>query len=129
MSDELLIERVQQRDMAAFTTLYDRYAQSIYALAAHLLNRADAEEIVQEVFLRLWNRAEQFEPSRGSFRAWFTTIARHHIFDQIKQRNLEQRMVALNEIDRLLSATDPQPHVNEVVWAQQRQNAMFQARG
>ena len=48
LSDEMLIEQVVQSDVTAFTLLYDRYAPPIYAMASHMLGRADAEEIVQE---------------------------------------------------------------------------------
>ena len=68
VSDEALVARVVQRDAAAFAALYDRYARRVYVLAAHLLGTAAAEEVVQELFLRLWQKAEQFDPARGQFR-------------------------------------------------------------
>ncbi len=128
LSDEALIARVQQRDVVAFSLLYDRYAQAIYALAAHLLSHVDAEEIVQDTFLRLWNRAEQYDASRGSFRTWFITIARHCVFDELKRRNHEQRSLAVNEIEHLLSdAEDLQTNVAEEAWLRQRQDALIHA--
>lgn len=128
LTDETLAERVQQQDVAAFTLLYERYAQSIYVLAAHLLTPRDAEEVVQEVFLRLWQRAAQFDPQRGSFRSWFTTLSRHYIFDQLKRGNRELRRAALDEIDRLLAETvDPTPQPLEMIWTHDRQQAMTQA--
>ncbi|MDX1524312.1 MAG: sigma factor, partial [Anaerolineae bacterium] len=51
--DEVLAVQLARGDVAAFTILYDRHGPAVYALAAHLLNPDDAEEIVQEVFLRL----------------------------------------------------------------------------
>jgi RNA polymerase sigma-70 factor, ECF subfamily len=127
-SDELLVARVQQRDRAAFTLLYDRHAPVIYALAAHLLNPTDAEEVVQEVFLRLWRRAEQFDPERGSFKPWLLTVARNYIFDQLKRGAHEQRLAALDGINELLAdAANPETAVAEVDWSQQRQAAMLVA--
>jgi RNA polymerase sigma factor (sigma-70 family) len=95
-SDETLAARVAGRDVAAFGLLFDRYAQTIYVFAAHLLGTADADEIVQEVFLRFWNRAGQFDSLRGSFRGWFMAIARHQILNELRRRSQEQRRLALD---------------------------------
>jgi len=78
-SDERLVALVSQGDKRAFSLLYDRYVRPVYTMAVHLLGSADAEEVVQDVFLRLWNRANQFDASRGTFKAWFMTIARYRI--------------------------------------------------
>jgi RNA polymerase sigma-70 factor (ECF subfamily) len=120
LNDEHLVARVQARDVAAFTLLYDRYAPAVYAMAAHLLNPVDAEEIVQEVFLRLWQRAEQFDAGRGSFRSWFMTIARHQILDQLKRCSQEQRLLAENYIDI-------EGQVTEMLWQQQQHQGLLQA--
>jgi RNA polymerase sigma-70 factor, ECF subfamily len=127
-SDKALIELVKQRDVDAFTALYDRYAQPVYALAAHLLGPADADEIVQDVFLRLWDKAEQYDARRGVFRAWFMTIARYCIMDRLKERNQERWPRALDEVEQLLAdGTDPATTVPEATWSSQRQAAMMQA--
>ncbi|RIK40507.1 MAG: RNA polymerase subunit sigma-24 [Chloroflexi bacterium] len=128
VSDESLVERVKQREVAAFTLLYDRYAPAVYALAAHQLSPADAEEIVQEAFLRLWRRAEQFDPGRGAFKAWFMTLVRNHIFDHLKRRSHEERTAALDEIERLLGeVNDPEASVAEALWEHEQQAAMVRA--
>ena len=122
------MERVKQRDVDAFTVLYDRYAQPVYALAAHLLGPAEADEIVQDVFLRLWNKAEQYDARRGVFRAWFMTVARYRVLDRLKERNQERWPRALDEIERLLAeGTDPAETVPDAAWGSQRQAAMMQA--
>lgn len=127
-SDEALVEQVKAQDVAAFTLLYDRYAPAIYALAAHLLNPTDAEEVVQEVFLRLWNKAGRFDAQSGSFKPWFMTVARNHIWDLLKQRTNEQRLLATYEIEQHLSApVDLDAHISETTWSDQRQAAMLNA--
>ncbi len=127
-SDEVLIARVTQHDVAAFTLLYDRYARSVYVLAAHMLATADAEDVVQEVFLRLWNKAGQFDVERGSFSTWFMAIARHHVLDELQRRSEEQRWVAAEEISQLLAETiDPKVNVEEEAWLRERGDAVLQA--
>jgi RNA polymerase sigma-70 factor, ECF subfamily len=129
LSDEVLVARIGAGDMAAFSLLYDRYAPAVYALAAHLLNPREAEEIVQEVFLRLWQRADQFDAGRGSFRTWFMAVARHQTLDQLKRCSREQRLLALAEIERLLAEhpTDLGAQVAETLWQEQQQQAMLRA--
>jgi RNA polymerase sigma-70 factor, ECF subfamily len=129
-SDETLAARVAGRDVAAFGLLFDRYAQTVYVFAAHLLGAADAEEIVQEVFLRFWNRAGQFDPLRGSFRGWFMAIARHQILNELRRRSQEQRQLAADAIDRVLAeAADPAVDVEEAARLHERQESVLRALG
>ena len=101
-SDEALVERVRgHQDVTAFSQLYDRYARPIYVLVVTGLDRAEAEEIVQEVFLRLWRKVDQFRPERGPFGAWFMTIAHHQVWDAIRRLNREPSLSA-EAIDQML---------------------------
>lgn len=112
--------------MAAFETLYDRYAREVFVFAAHVLGREDADEVVQNVFLKLWQRADQFDPARGSFAAWFMTIARHCVFDQLKRR---RSAVAVGDaIDELLERTpDPGLSLDERVLLGERRATVLAA--
>lgn len=121
-SDETLVALVVQRDVTAFTLLYDRYAPAIYAMAVYMLGKVEAEEIVQEAFLRLWHRADQFDPERGLFRSWFMSVARHRILDKLRQHNREaQQLMRAEDIEQLLaSARDPMVDVEgEVRWREE----------
>jgi RNA polymerase sigma-70 factor (ECF subfamily) len=113
--------------MTAFSVLYDRYARSVYVLAVTALDRAEAEEIVQEVFLRLWRKADQFQPERGPFGAWFMTIARHHLWDVLRRLHREPSLAA-EVIDQLLmeSATNA-ASVEEEAWSQEVGEAVLHA--
>ncbi len=127
-SDEALAGRVAQRDVDAFARLYDRYAQTVFTFAAHLLSRGEAEEVVQEVFLRLWNKAEQFDPARGAFNAWFLSVARHHILDQLRSSSQKQRLLAAEGVDELLAeAPDPLADVEQAVWLHERGEVILRA--
>jgi RNA polymerase sigma-70 factor (ECF subfamily) len=101
--DERLAARVAAGDRHAFGLLYDRYARTVYVLAAHLIGPAQAEEIVQEVFLTLWDKAHQFDGARGPFGAWFLTIARNRVLDELRRRSVEQRLLLVEPIEQLLS--------------------------
>lgn len=125
-SDATLVGRISHGDVAAFETLYRRYAREVFALAAHVLGRQDADEVVQDVFLKLWQRAGQFDPARGSFTAWFMAIARHRVFDQLKRR---RSAVAVAEaIDELLeTAPDPRPGPGQRAWRAERRETVLAA--
>ena len=129
-SDETLVARVVQRDVTAFAALYDRYAQPVYGLATHMLGRtADAEEIAQEVFMRLWNRADQFDAGRGAFKSWFMAIARYRILDELRHRNRrEQRLIAAEDINQLLAtASDPKADVEKEVGRNEESQRILRA--
>ncbi|MBI3973816.1 MAG: sigma-70 family RNA polymerase sigma factor [Chloroflexi bacterium] len=127
-SDEALAARVAARDAAALAALYDRYARPVYSMAAYSLGTADAEEVVQDVFLSLWNKAGQFDPARSSFGAWFMAIARHRVLDELRRRGYQQRLLAGETADRLLATTvDESADVAEEAWQRQRGEAVAQA--
>ena len=69
-SDQNLMERVRERDARAFEVLFARYGELIRRHLARITrNDAAAQDLVQEVFLRVWTRAEQWD-GRGPFKAW-----------------------------------------------------------
>lgn len=77
-TDEELVACVRNGSEHHFDALVDRYSQTVYGLAFGISgNRHDAEDIVQETFVRVFQHIDQFEPSRGSFRSWLLTIARN----------------------------------------------------
>ena len=69
--------------------LYDRYARLVFSLALKILNdRAGAEEVVQEVFVKVWRRAQDYRADRGKFSSWLTGIAHHHAIDELRRRRV-----------------------------------------
>lgn len=120
--------RVVQRDVDAFELLYDRYAQPVYGMAAHMIGHVEAEEIVQDVFLRLWNRADQFDVDRGSVNAWLMAIARNRVLDELQHRSRRQRLIAAEKVDQLLAnAADPEVDVEQEAWLRTGGDAALQA--
>jgi len=127
-SDEALAERVGEGDIEAFATLYDRYARRVYAWAMRILGPGDADDASQEVFLRLWDRASQFDPARGGFGAWFAAVSRHEIIRRARRRGRERLVVASEEIDELLASTpDPRASVETRAWVTERDTALAAA--
>ena len=106
MADSDLVQRVAQGDRNAFLALYDRHVARVYALAARMLgDRASAEEVTQDSFLKVWTRARAFTPSRGTLLSWLLTITRNNALDRIR---LESRRPAVSEAS-LLDLEDGRP--------------------
>jgi RNA polymerase sigma-70 factor (ECF subfamily) len=82
---------------AALAALYDRHADSVFASACRLTSdRWLAEEVVQETFLALWDRAETFDPSVGSLAAWLHTIARNRTVDRLRAAGRRPTLIPLS---------------------------------
>jgi RNA polymerase sigma-70 factor (ECF subfamily) len=93
--DITLVGRLVDGSETALADLYDRHADAIFALAQRLTwDRGMAEEVVQETFLTLWDRAETFDPRAGSLVAWLHTIARNRSIDRLRAAGRRPTLVA-----------------------------------
>ena len=85
VDDGALVRAVAAGSSDALAVLYDRYVDAIFAVARRLTSdRGAAEEVVQETFLALWNRAETFDPAMGSVGGWLRAIARNRTVDRLR---------------------------------------------
>ncbi len=83
--ERTLMQRLRQRDQAAFVTLYDRYAGLVYSLALRMTgNPAEAEEVVVDSFWQVWQQLERYDDNRGGVGAWIFTIARSRALDRLR---------------------------------------------
>lgn len=98
-SDVALVALVVAGSEAALGLLYDRYADAVYGHARRLLGDAQsAEEIVQETFLALWNRADTFNPEAGSVAAWLRSIGRHRVVDRLRAGGRGPRVLDFSDL-------------------------------
>ena len=92
LSDAALIRQVTERQPDALAELYARFAPTLLALARRILdNHADAEEVLQEVFVQVWNRGERYDPARSSVSTWLVLIARSRAIDRLRSRKVVER--------------------------------------
>ena len=77
LSDEMLIARVSRGDTSALETLYDRHAALLLGVCLKLTqDRTTAEQVLQEIFWQVWQRASTYQIQQGSFMGWLFRIAR-----------------------------------------------------
>jgi RNA polymerase sigma-70 factor (ECF subfamily) len=101
-SDErALIARLQHRDPQALAELYDRYGKMAYSLVLRVVrDAAIAEDLVQETFLRVWNRVHSVDSDKGSIGPWLLAIARNRAIDYLRSSaGRERRAVELDETE------------------------------
>ena len=99
IDDAGLVRAVAGGSHVALAALYDRHGDAVYAAARRLTNdRGMAEEVVQETFLALWDRADTFDPSVGSLAAWLHTIARNRTVDRLRAAGRRPDLVPLSSV-------------------------------
>jgi RNA polymerase sigma-70 factor (ECF subfamily) len=96
-----LIARLRRRDPQALAELYDRYGKMAYSLVLRVVrDQAIAEDLVQETFLRVWNRVRSIDSDKGSIGPWLLAIARHRAIDYLRSSaGRERNAVELDETD------------------------------
>src|SRR6476620_10980655 len=96
-ADAALVRAVASGSHDALAALYNRHADAVFASASRLTSdRGMAEEVVQETFLALWDRAETFDPSVGSLAAWLHTIARNRTVDRLRAAGRRPNLIPLS---------------------------------
>lgn len=92
MNDVALLRQVADRQPEALGVLYSRYASTLLALGKRILGSlADAEELLQEVFLHVWNNAGRYDAARSSVSTWLILIARSRAIDRLRTRKVVER--------------------------------------
>ena len=100
-----LIVRTSMRDRAAFDLLYRHTSAKLFGVCLRVLrDRAEAEEALQEVFVKIWMKSDRFAVSELSPISWLVAVARNHAIDRIRARR-----VASLDIDAAIDIADPSP--------------------
>jgi RNA polymerase sigma-70 factor (ECF subfamily) len=100
-ADSDLLARLQKRDPDALAELYDRYGRMVYGLIVRVVQDSGiAEDLVQETFLRVWNRASAIDSDRGSTGPWLLAVARNRAIDWLRAHGRRsQATVEFNEAE------------------------------
>jgi len=89
-----LLRRIATRDREALSQFYDHVARPLFAVAWQMLGNAEeAEEVIQDVFVQIWSKAEKFDEAKGQAFHWALTITRNRCIDQLRSRQRRQRVI------------------------------------
>lgn len=107
MQQDGLILELQNGNQRAFERIYELYSESIYGIIYSIVNDKDiAEEILQDVFLKIWENASSYNSDKGRFFTWILNIARNASIDQLRSKrhkNSQKNLTADNFVDILES--------------------------
>ena len=92
MPDEALLQKISQRHQPALNELYGRYGQTLKAVIDSVVHEgAEAEDVLQEIFLQIWKEAHNYSPKAGKPLGWVVTIARRRAIDRLRRRQAYSR--------------------------------------
>ena len=127
LDDETLVQLIVQARSEALGELYDRYGRLVFSLALSSVgNPATAEEITQDVFLRVWQRARQYRADRAKVSTWLTSITRHRAIDQLRRRGSRAEQHSLDWAE-LAPGAEPALNGPEQATAQALERARVRA--
>ncbi len=120
-TDKDLVRRVAERDESALAELYDRFSGLLLALARRVLgDSSDAEEVLQEVFLQVWNQAGRYDGKRSSVSTWLVLITRSRSIDRLRSRQVKDRTLSALQQEKPDRHTSPEG-LGSVLHQQRRQ--------
>lgn len=109
LDDEELMERLYFRDLQAFRALYQRYGNLVYSVSLRVVRDTQiAEDMAQEIFLRIWRKPDAYVAQRGRFVTWLTSVTRNRAVDEVRSRSRRFRheTASPEEQEREIAAPD-----------------------
>ncbi len=123
--DVALVQEIVAGGSESLSKLFDRYSGMLLGLAYRVLgDAADAEEVLQEAFLQVWNQADRYDPSRSSVSTWLVLITRSRAIDRLRSRRVEARTIGAAQKENAVTHTSPRG-VRDV-FKQERRRRLFE---
>jgi RNA polymerase sigma-70 factor, ECF subfamily len=110
--DAALLERIVNGDEEALAQLYDQYSAILFGLIRTIVNNREiAEDLLQEIFLLIWDRSDRFDASKGSVYTWMVTLARNKAIDRIRSKSyrLQLQNVSTDQVEPLFTPASSEP--------------------
>jgi RNA polymerase sigma-70 factor (ECF subfamily) len=116
--DAALVARLAEGDGDALEELYERYSRVVYSFSLRMLaDTSSAEELTQEVFLRLWRQGGSYQQSRGAFLTWLLSVTHNMAIDEIRRRKRRPVAAATSEDDQTITMLpDTRTDVENAAW-------------
>ncbi|XHX80497.1 MAG: sigma-70 family RNA polymerase sigma factor [Stenomitos frigidus ULC029] len=128
LDETALLIRVAQRDHAALSELYDRYARVLYALAFKSLRSAEeSEEVVLDVFAQVWRTADRYDISKGRVDTWLFMMTRSRVVDRVRSLQRVTKVTVASENVAEIQTTNPGVDPLESVLISERRDRVLAA--
>ncbi|MDP7009494.1 MAG: sigma-70 family RNA polymerase sigma factor [Phycisphaerales bacterium] len=122
--DYRLMRRVALGEEEAVAELYDRYGALVFKLSRQFLtSTAESEDAVQEIFVRLWQTADRFDPRKAKLVTWVMLITRRHLIDKIRKKTVRPKQQELGEHLGETATDSPPP---SKIWLEERNQMLLQ---
>jgi RNA polymerase sigma-70 factor, ECF subfamily len=126
-TDEELMCDLASGRQEALGPLYTRYASLVFGIGVQSLDRAAAEELVQEVFLTIWRGAGSFDETQGAFRPWLLRLTHWKILNELRSRRRRPATAHDEEQDPLQAVVDSGPGPEERAWQSEHETIVKSA--
>ncbi len=91
IDQDQLVSRLREKQADAFTYLYDNYSAAIYGAIFRIINDEDvAKEVLQDAFMKFWNKIDQYDSSKGRFFTWMVNISRNLAIDKLRSKEMKK---------------------------------------
>lgn len=122
-----LADQMARGDKTALGRLYDLLARPLYSLALRVTgDAAEAQDVVQDVFLQLWNKAADYQPARGSYFSWAATLTRNRSLDRVRMRKRRGEILHESAAD-IAPADDRDLNAGDTLWLREKAGAVRSA--
>jgi RNA polymerase sigma-70 factor (ECF subfamily) len=132
LPDDQVVAAIARGEHLALRLLYDRFGGAVFALALRIIaDREIAEEVSQEVFLRIWRHAGSYDPVRGRVATWILGLTHHLAIDQIRRRKVQAQPMPVTDDGEALAAQIPDLSIDieREVWGAERRQVLTAALG
>lgn len=91
IDEKELIIRLKAKDKVAFEYLYDHYSSALFGVVSRIIKKEEvAEEVLQDVFIKIWDRIESYDPQKGRLFTWMLNLARNQAIDKTRSKEISK---------------------------------------
>ncbi|KYG78409.1 MULTISPECIES: RNA polymerase sigma factor [Roseivirga] len=91
MEESELVLRLRNRDKSALSYLYDKYNAALYGVASRIIKNDDiTDEVLQDVFVKIWNKIDKYDASKGRFFTWMMNLTRNAAIDKLRSKEISR---------------------------------------
>ena len=115
MTQEELLPLVLKKDDRAFTLLYDMYSKSLFSVISNLISdREEAEDVLQESFVKIWKNIETYNVSKGRLYTWMLNITRNTAIDKLRSKGFNKKQKNLSSDNFVHLLDDSNKAINRI---------------